>query len=533
MRTSLRRLLPLPPVPPRETWTRKFPSSNFNVVNRLTADGGGRAVSKGGKRTQVADTALANSIARKLDIQNDQVVLEAYPGMGFLTRAILALPPDVRPRKVLSIEPSVDFNVHGLNLTPEQALSGWSPLNGTGGGGGGDDGDDGDDGNSKAKQTLLAKRRDAVREILAGLAKKGQSTPDLDAVTRDDAAAAINESMGTPVFRAFPSEDDSALTIIDGTMFDWKTVPALEEQGLLDDVQRREWQDEPPNLHYIATIPDSDMGEQLVNQWVSCVAGPSWLFRFGRVKMSFLVKPTLYDRLTAVPGTRAYCKLSVITSALCEVHPATPLYPPGPDAAVPVSLRLKREKEALEKQGAKSGMSVLAPRKPKKTKKAMTEPEPEIASIASSPSFSDPILSADPDLWYPKFRRTLTEQKQPPRPGMMALTLVPRKEPQILPDDKDVWDYILRRMFVNPGSPLEVAINNLGMGATNLVPKLTDPSLPADKRIEPTKWIREYTVQDWSLIVEAFKKWPFAPDVLVLGTLLEEDNDTRQVGSGM
>jgi hypothetical protein len=42
------------------------------------------------------------------------------------------------------------------------------------------------------------------------------------------------------------------------------------------------------------------MGEQLVNQWVSCVAGPSWLFRFGRVKMSFLVKPTLYSGIVAM-----------------------------------------------------------------------------------------------------------------------------------------------------------------------------------------------------------------------------------------
>lgn len=89
------------------------------------------------------------------------------------------------------------------------------------------------------------------------------------------------------------------------------------------------------------------------------------------------------------------------------------------------------------------------------------------------------------------------------------------------------------------------------MGATNLVPKLTNPDLPSDQRIDPDKWIREFTVQDWALIVKAFKEWPFAPDVspypssswqsltlldwqvLVLGNLLEEDNDTRQVGSGM
>jgi transcription factor 1 len=51
------------------------------------------------------------------------------------------------------------------------------------------------------------------------------------------------------------------------------------------------------------------------------------------------------------------------------------------------------------------------------------------------------------------------------------------------------------------------------MGAANLIPKLTNPDLPEDQRIDPDKWIREYTVQDWALVVKAFKEWPFAPDV--------------------
>lgn len=51
------------------------------------------------------------------------------------------------------------------------------------------------------------------------------------------------------------------------------------------------------------------------------------------------------------------------------------------------------------------------------------------------------------------------------------------------------------------------------MGAANLIPKLTDPNLPPAQRIDPDKWIREYTVRDWALIVKAFKEWPFAPDV--------------------
>lgn len=117
---------------------------------------------------------------------------------------------------------------------------------------------------------------------------------------------------------------------------------------------------------------------------------------------------------------------------------------------------MKREREVLEKQRGKASKGKLTPRKSRTAQKAISEPETSSPPILSAPS--DPMLSTDPELWYPKFRRTLTEQKQPPRPGMMALTLVPRADPQIMPEDKDVWDYVLRRMFVSPGSPLEVAI---------------------------------------------------------------------------
>jgi hypothetical protein len=65
------------------------------------------------------------------------------------------------------------------------------------------------------------------------------------------------------------------------------------------------------------------MGEQLVSQWIGCIANRSWLFRWGRVKMSFLVKPTLYDvsyikrkmvaregQLTKIPPSRLACTLA-------------------------------------------------------------------------------------------------------------------------------------------------------------------------------------------------------------------------------
>lgn len=52
---------------------------------------------------------------------------------------------------------------------------------------------------------------------------------------------------------------------------------------------------EPPNLVYLAQVPESDLGEQLVAQWIGCIANQSWFFKYGRVQLSLVVRPTLYD----------------------------------------------------------------------------------------------------------------------------------------------------------------------------------------------------------------------------------------------
>ncbi|KAJ9103271.1 hypothetical protein QFC21_002694 [Naganishia friedmannii] len=522
MRPSLLIRSALPPLPPRQSWQQVFPNKNFSIVNRLR--GAGTVGIQKGKRTQVADEALANRMVQRLDVRKEDVLIEAYPGMGFLTRALLNLSPPFHPRKVLTIEPSLDFNINGLGLNSDLALEGEDKALPHA------------ESKEDAKRYLTERRKllhnNAIEEMIknAGVGGTDQAPilPSMDGGI--EMAAPLKDDY---TLRAFPSKDDPSLVIIDGTMFDWKTVAVLEADGLLSDVQRRTWEEPPPNLHMIATIPDSDMGEQLVSQWIGCVATRSWLFRWGRVKMSFLVKPTLYDRLTAKPGTKAYCKLSVITAALCNIQPACEHYMPGPDACVPVTLQKKWQKEREPVKPTKK--LVLQPKKAKVVKVESPVPEHYNGNRDSKEPYNpdDLLLSTDINLYYPKPRRTSTEQKQPPRPGMMALTLTPRTDPQIDLDDKDVWDYVLRRMFVMSGSPLSVAINNLGMGAANLIPKLTDPSLPAAERIDPNKWIREFTVQDWALVVKAFKAWPFAPDVLVLGSLMEEDNDSRQVGSGM
>jgi hypothetical protein len=64
--------------------------------------------------------------------------------------------------------------------------------------------------------------------------------------------------------------------------------------------------------------------------------------------------------------------------------------------------------------------------------------------------------------YYPKVKRS---KREAGRPGMLSLTLEPRKRGLIGRNNKDVWDYVLRRMFVMQGSPLEMAVKYVGLTA--------------------------------------------------------------------
>jgi hypothetical protein len=54
----------------------------------------------------------------------------------------------------------------------------------------------------------------------------------------------------------------------------------------------------------------------------------------------------------------------------------------------------------------------------------------------------------------------------------------------------------------------------LGPGAKNLLPKLTDKTLPLDERVDIKKTPRSLDIREWALVVRAFKEWPFRPEVL-------------------
>ena len=141
--------------------------------------------------------------------------------------------------------------------------------------------------------------------------------------------------------------------------FTWDTYSHLSENGDLD-VDIAPWKDRTfipasiptkhsdiravhPELHFVTHIPQTIPGEQLVAQLFRCIPDNSWLFRYGRVPMSFLLADWVwrvgvlfvffglfwtltlsFQRISSPPKGAERCKLSVIAEASSHSFPSLP-----------------------------------------------------------------------------------------------------------------------------------------------------------------------------------------------------------------
>jgi hypothetical protein len=156
--------------------------------------------------------------------------------MGFLTRALLDLPPASHPQKILAIEPSLDFNINGLGLAADLALQGEDKALPHA------------ESKEESKRYLIERRKllhnNSMEKMMKNAVADGADADQSHVLpTMDGGIEMAAPTRDDYTLRAFPSKDDPSLVIIDGTMFDWKTAPVLESEGLLSDVQRREWEE--------------------------------------------------------------------------------------------------------------------------------------------------------------------------------------------------------------------------------------------------------------------------------------------------
>ncbi|EIM83080.1 S-adenosyl-L-methionine-dependent methyltransferase [Stereum hirsutum FP-91666 SS1] len=245
---------------------------------------------------------------------------------------------------------------------------------------------------------------------------------------------------------------DPRVKIVPLSGFTWATYTQLEEMGLLADIPYVSSDEVHPSFHFVTHIPHSIQGEQLVAQLFRCIPESSWLFRFGRVPMSFIMGKHVWERVSAPPGSQQRCKLSVIAEATAEFSLSLP-----PEDLLPYNAHWHPTAGA-----------------PSATQKAKPE----------SRKLGHPLVSVN---------------------------ITPMKEQIIAKGRLDEWDYVLRRLFVLKSTALKKAIGSLAPGASVLIKPLTDESLPLEQRVDMAKQIRFLTLADWALIERAFEAWPFAP----------------------
>ncbi|KAJ7045493.1 S-adenosyl-L-methionine-dependent methyltransferase [Mycena alexandri] len=257
---------------------------------------------------------------------------------------------------------------------------------------------------------------------------------------------------------------DDRITVLPLSGEHWGSYLALQDMNILADVPIIPWdQGVHPQLHFVSHMATNVAGEQFCSQLFRNMPDQQWLFKYGRVPMSLLISEYIWKRIRG-DDLKLRCKLSMIAAAVSSF-----------DLAVP--------------------SSTLQPYA------SHFHPVPSLAKLAE---------------------REQEKQMQTSKPGnpFVAINVTPLEQQWIGPGQLNKWDYCLRHLYVNRAKPIKSALPYLAPGAQMLLKKLAD----GERQVNPKTPVREMTLQDWSLLVNAFSEWPFAPeDLSITDTIGIED----------
>ncbi|CAE6470221.1 unnamed protein product [Rhizoctonia solani] len=281
---------------------------------------------------------------------------------------------------------------------------------------------------------------------------------------------------------------DDRVHVLSQSGFIWETYDIVKEMGLLDDVKVEDWKTAPHStLSFIGHLPLGPVGEQLIAQLLRAIPERSWLFKYGRMRMSWLLAQRMVERITSPPPKAARCKLTLIAEATAKLTSALP-------------------QEALadyDKYFWPKSESMVGGKKKTPLPRRIGQP---FVAFNIDPQAEGSILSR--------------EEAKEPQPQQIVATNKPITRVTL-----DKWDYVLRQLFILKSTPLEKAIQNLGPGASILLSKLTGPGIPESRKVDIKAPINALSLQDFARIVEEFHKWPFAPDVLFIADQVEEERN--------
>lgn len=446
---------------------------------------------------------------RALKIREGEVVIEAFPGPGQLTRSLLYGGNDIsasdgegaesgkgekrfpEPKLVVSVEPSPDLLVTGLGMRPE----------------------------------------DRPKSIPARFESEDYSVYESQVVKTDEPRLLVSPS--TPYrWPTLPQMLSHELVTphlpVYGTDITASTETTTPDSEL--GTTRRPWRAPVPHITVVSQMPDSVAGDQLVSQWVgSCVGTKedqkSWIWRWGRVRLALLVSKTQYDvrpvsfhigaihipvrgeaveadtvqRLMAGPREKIFCKLSVMTRALFHITPLPPYH----------------HVYNVDKSSRRTESSAIIPR----TGSGAISKSKINNSIQPPPDPHQPTTTYPDDFFPIPIGYATHTDIALPRPFLLGVLLEPRLDSPVNMENKDEWDYVLRKCFVTEAQTIRSSLKNLAFGAEILMDRISseDPnSRYAGRPVSPDRVVRDLEVEEWTRVVDCFDKWAFKPSVSLI-----------------
>ncbi|KAH7329778.1 hypothetical protein B0J17DRAFT_603882 [Rhizoctonia solani] len=392
------------------------------------------------------------------------------------------------------------------------------------------------------KQPKGSKKRKDGRVIIEAFPGPGGVTRALLELPRSEVKKVIvleEELKFLPALKELEYYDDR-VHVLSQSGFIWETYDLVKDLGLLDDVEIEDWKTggfkkkllifviyltymcaaPHSTLSFIGHLPLGPVGEQLIAQLLRTIPERSWLFKYGRMRMSWLLAERMLDRINSQPLRSARCKLTLVAEATADITPAVPreiledydkhFWPPAESAVggkkkTPLPRRIGQPFVAVNIDPKAEG-SIL----PRDEAKALRVQQAVAGTTGGAQGLVSDVTPSDP------FTDTRAKTSQAIDSGVThPVTRV----------TLDKWDYVLRQLFILKSTPLEKAIQNLGPGASILLSKLTGPDIPASQKVNIKAPINALTLHDFARIVEEFHKWPFAPDVLFIADQVEEDRN--------
>jgi hypothetical protein len=222
-------------------------------------------------RTLLVNRKIADDFVKALKIRKGEVVIEAFPGPGLLTRSLLngggpeegdgteRKEAGIKPAVVVACEPSPNLLVQGLGMG-DGDLPGEIPARF-------------ESEDYAVYQSKIHQSNHEPRLLLS------PSTPyRWPTLSQLIANPLVNQHI--PKYKSRKDED--------------KLSKEEEEVG------KRPWNAPEPPITIVAQMPQSVAGDQMVAQWIGSCAGSgikdrTWIWKWGRIRLALLVGKNQYD----------------------------------------------------------------------------------------------------------------------------------------------------------------------------------------------------------------------------------------------